>query len=139
MFRWLFKPSQKKVKAKYRQTGAHFGDAISYGYMGECIGFDGMMQAWAKWERCYAALGYRTISLDRFTEYGGYGRALDDIWEVKREKGESPIFHAELFAKMREETGKAKQHPAVTAALNGQTASGTYYLPSTEEAAKDEI
>jgi hypothetical protein len=132
MFGWLFKPSHKKVKAKYRQAGADFGDAISYIYMGECIGFVEMSQEWAKWERQYAALGYRTISLDRFTEYGGYGKPLDDVWEVKREDAEPPIFHAVLFARMREETGKAGRHPAVTAALNGESASGTYNLPSTE-------
>lgn len=139
MFNWLFKPNSKTVKTNYLKVGADFGDVISYIYMGECDGFARMMKKWEKWERQYAALGYRTISLDRFTDYGGYGRVLDDVWEVKREKGESPIFHAELFAKMREETGKAKRHPAVTAALNGESASGTYELPSTEEAEKNGI
>ena len=139
MFCWIFRISHKKVKDAYRQTGGYFGDAISYGYMGECIGFEGMMKKWAKWERRYAALGYRTISLDRFTNYGGRGLPLDDVWEVKREKGESPIFHAKLFAEMREKAGKAKRHHAITAALNGLSASGTYYLPSTEKAAKNGV
>ena len=122
------------VHRRYLTTGADFGDAVSYIYMGECIGFGRMLKQWAKWERRYADLGYRTISLDRFVAFGGYGKSLEDVLKVKREKGETPVFHAELIAERRKENGSAERHSAITAILNGaESAAGTYDLPSTEE------
>ena len=66
--------SDRTVEARYVRAGGRFGDAVSYVYMGECIGFKRMLHAWARWEKEYARRGYRTLSLDTFEEYGGVSR-----------------------------------------------------------------
>jgi len=91
------------VVEHYVRSGAVFGEALSYLYMGECIGFHGMKERFAKLERLYAEYGYRTIPLEDFVEYGGYGKKIDHLLRVKRETGEEPIFHAVTFQERYEE------------------------------------
>jgi hypothetical protein len=85
------------VVEQYVRSGAVFGDALSYLYMGECIGFHSMKERWAKLERLYAELGYRTIPLEDFIEYGGYGKSIDHLVRVRRADGEEALFHAVTF------------------------------------------
>lgn len=83
--------TDKQVEKRYTEAGRIFGDAVSYIYMGECVGFDGLLSKWAKWEVEYAKRGYRTLPVDDF-----YGMSLEDLG-VKRAKGEEPILHAEIY------------------------------------------
>jgi hypothetical protein len=86
------------VVEQYVRAGAVFGEALSYLYMGECVGFHSMKERWAKLERLYAELGYRTIPLEDFVEYGGYGKSIDHLVRVRRPDGEDAVFHAVTFA-----------------------------------------
>jgi hypothetical protein len=85
------------IVEQYVRSGAVFGEALSYLYMGECVGFHGMKERWTQLERLYAGLGYRTISLESFVEYGGYGKAIDHLVRVKRADDEQPVFHSVTF------------------------------------------
>ncbi len=88
--------SDKKVEKYYVKAGADFGDAVSYIYMGECIGFRGMLRRWTWWEKEYSHRGYRTISIDDFIGYGGYGKELSGLG-VKLKQGEKAVLHAEIY------------------------------------------
>ncbi len=91
------------IVEQYVRSGAVFGEALSYLYMGECVGFHGMKVRWAKLERLYAELGYRTIPVEDFLEYAGYGKALDHLIRVKRTDGEEAKLHAVTFQLRYEE------------------------------------
>lgn len=91
------------IVEQYIRSGAVFGEALSYLHMGECVGFQGMKERFAKLERLYADLGYRTIPLEDFLEYGGYGKAIDHLVRVKRAEGEEPILHAITFQQRYEQ------------------------------------
>lgn len=87
------------IVEQYVRAGAVFGEAISYLYMGECVGFHSMKERWAKLERLYADLGYRTIPLEDFVEYGGYGKSIDHLVRIRRDDGETALLHADTFAR----------------------------------------
>lgn len=53
--------------------------------------------SWAQAEKKYAELGYRTISLDVLQKTGGSPQSMAEHLCIKRDPGEEPIFHAELF------------------------------------------
>lgn len=80
---------------QYLRAGARFGDALGRLEMGECVPLDSMIKHFAKLERRYASLGYRTIPLQEFVEYGAYGRAIHNLLRVQRELGEAAIYHAD--------------------------------------------
>lgn len=90
--------TDKQVEKRYVAAGATVGDALSYGFMGKCVGFDSFVKKWNRWEKEYARRGYRTIIIDAFVSYGGYGKSLKGLG-VKRNDGEKPIFHSERFVK----------------------------------------
>ena len=125
---WVIGLSDDDVEKEYIRSGARFGDMVSYINMGECSGFKRALRRWTRWENEYARRGYRTLSVDAFWGYGGYGIPLVGL-RLKRESKEAPIFHAELYRERY--LGKIK--PVVTAGdmLEGPK-SGTYALPSTE-------
>lgn len=123
--------SNDTVETRYVKAGAVFGDAVSYLYLGECIGFKKLLNTWAEWEKEYARRGYRTVSLDRFVELGGYGKPIDDVLGQQREPNEKPTLHAETYR----EQFLGKIGPAVNLEklmTDGEIQSGTYFLPSTE-------
>ena len=93
---WVKSLSDKEVQDNYVKVGAGFGDAESYSYLGECLGFQTMFSSWARWELEYSRRGYRTISLDDFVSYGGYGKPLEGSG-VKREPEEQIILYADIY------------------------------------------
>jgi len=120
------------VEKKYVKSGAIFGDVVSYLYMGECIGFEGLLNTWAKWEQEYAERGYRTVSLDRFVNLGGYNKSIDDVIGQKRELEEEPIFHAQIYR----EKFLGKINPIINLEAitqNNQPQFGCYISSSTED------
>lgn len=123
------------VEDSYLEAGAEFGDAVSHIYMGECIGFPGMLEKWESWEREYSALGYRTLSIDDFVSIGGWGKDPEELGfgEMRRD-GEKPIFHARYYREHY--LGKANRHPAIRAAFDGFASSGEYFLPTTNHLKK---
>lgn len=136
--------SDKQVEKRYAEAGRVFGDAVSYIYMGECVGFEGLLAKWAKWEKEYAKRGYRTIPIDDFIEYGGYGKSLTGLG-MRWEQNEEPIFHAEIYrehylgkispAVNLQKLMKPESHdPNSTEPPEPKMQMGTYFLPSTKKA-----
>lgn len=130
MLTWLEDWLDKRAEKKYINAGANFGDAVSYSYLGECVGFKRMLSCWEKNEAKYAKRGFRTLSLDIFISYGGYGKPLVGLSE-RRAESEEPIFHAKIYKKV---------YYAPTPLLDlkkvmqtGEPQSGRYILPSTEQ------
>jgi len=128
----LFRKNDPQVEKAYLEAGRVFGDAVSYIYMGECIGFSKLLDEWSKREKEYVDRGYRTISLDAFVQYGGYGKKIENLNEV-RDKGEDPIFHSEIYQKMY--LGRIAPSLDMNALLKPGASHqvGTYILPSTEK------
>jgi hypothetical protein len=121
------------VKKRYVSNGAFFGDAVSYLYLGESGNMKQLLKAWGRWENEWAKRGYRTISLDRFVELGGYGKPIDDVLGQRRDEGEEPVFHAQIY---RENfLGKIKpplEIGEVIVEMMRRPVSGTFVRPSTE-------
>lgn len=119
----------EKVEA-YVTAGAEIGSAVSYIYMGECIGFDKLLDQWEAAEKAYSDLGYRTLSIDDFTSYGGWGHDIEPLLRVPRKEGEKPVYHAAYY---REHFfGKVGMSDVVKKALSGEVAVGNYAVPSTD-------
>ena len=132
--------TDKWIEKHYAKAGRIFGDAVSYIYMGECVGFDSMLAKWEKLEAEYAKRGYRTLPVDDFVAYGGYGTPLKNLG-VRRAEDEKPVFHAKIYR----EVYLGKIRPAVNlselmrpAEPNESSESraqvGTYFVPSTKKA-----
>lgn len=129
--------TDKQVEKRYIKAGEIFGDALSYGFMGECSGFKRMLAKWEKWEAEYIKRGYRTLPIDDFIDYGGYGvpLPLKDIWK-KRDKNEKPIFHAKTYRDIY--LGKIKSVLNIAKLLDPTDPTelkiqiGTYCPPSTK-------
>ena len=132
--------TDKWIEKRYAEAGRIFGDAVSYIYMGECVGFYSMLAKWEKLEAEYAKRGYRTLPVDDFLAYGGYGTPLKDLG-VRRAEGEEPVFHAKIYR----EVYLGKIRPAVNLSELMRPAEpneppesraqvGTYFVPSTKKA-----
>lgn len=124
--------SDKGVEKRYVNAGADFGDALSYAAFGSIVGFDQMRDRWAIWEKEYSFRGYRTISLDDFVEFGGYGVKIDHLLGQKRKEGEKPILHAQIY--MQKYLG-VQPNPVINIdqVMKGQIQSGTFETPSTKD------
>lgn len=93
MFNWF--KSDEHLIGEYLTAGAQFGNAVSMLMWGECIGFEKLFSKLEKLEAEIIARGYRTISIDDFVEFGGYGKPVGEVQE--RDEGEDPIYHVQLF------------------------------------------
>lgn len=97
---WVKGLSDKEVQDKYADVGAEFGEAESYSDCGEVAGTEAMLLDLVKWELEYSRRGYRTISIDDFIDYGGYGRlygkSLNGLG-IKREINEKIVLHAGIY------------------------------------------
>lgn len=60
------------IVSRYIKSGLIFGDAVSYLFMGKCIGFDKMEKRFSYWEKKYCDLGYEPIPLEDWELAGGY-------------------------------------------------------------------
>ena len=97
------------VEGFYLTSGTDFGEAVSDIELGECTGFEKMLEKWASWEKEYARRGFKTISLDKFIEQNYDNHSADKLSRIKRDKNEAPIFHAELYKKHY----LGKTHPSI--------------------------
>jgi hypothetical protein len=127
----LSEKAKEKIAQDYHDASARIGDALSYSYMGKPIGFEKMLAKWEKTEKIYADAGFRTISLDRWINYGGWGKTIEDVWMKEREENEEAILHSEIYQKVYNEPSR---EPDIQKLLDGEaeTISGTFYVPSTE-------
>lgn len=122
--RWM---SDDSVRKRYVEAGSMFGNAVSYLYLGECLGFRGMLSKWAKWEREYARRGYRTIPIEVFIEHGGYNIRISGLG-IRRARGEPPILHAGIYRERF--LGKI---PLVVLSRSENSVVGAYALPCSKE------
>lgn len=129
MFGWLEIRRKRKIARKYLEAGTIVGDCASYAHLGEAVGMESFVESWAKWERKYAALGFRTISLDEFIKAGGYGQDIKGRLYVLRRENEEPVYHAELYK--QHYLGKIR--PVVNVnLLTSEVQVGEFLMPSTE-------
>lgn len=119
-----------EVIEAYVLAGAEIGSAVSYIYMGECIGFDKLLDQWEATEKAYSGLGYRTLSIDDFVNYGGWGKSIEDKLRVPRKEGEPEVFHAKYYRETFFK--KVGMSDAVIKAMQGEAAVGHYMMPSTD-------
>jgi len=64
---------------KYISVGEDFGDAISYSFMGEIVGFDSLEKKFKKLEKKIIEKGYIPYSIEDFVKAGGYGHPLPEL------------------------------------------------------------
>ena len=119
------------VEKKYIRAGSAFGDAVSYLYIGECRGFEKLLDNWDFYEKEYSRRGYRTVSLDSFVELGGYGKNIADLLRNKRSEDEEAVFHAKIYRDKF--LGRVKPVVDIDKMKEEGFQAGTYYLPSTEK------
>jgi hypothetical protein len=133
--RYIKTISDPSLEKRYLKAGGQFGDAVSYIWMGECIGFEDLLNTWAVIEQEYASRGFRTISIDDFVGYGGWGHDVSNLIGKPRKTNEPPVLHAELYRVMY--LGKMQRNSAVIEAFEtGNAAHGTYLIPSTKNLTK---
>lgn len=119
-----------EVISAYQFAGYEFGVAVSYIYMGECVGFEDLLKRWEDAESAYVSLGYRAISVDDFVSFGAYGIEIESKMKVPRKVGEQPVLHARYY---RENfLGKLEACDAVSRAMRGEVSVGHYQMPSTK-------
>lgn len=114
----------------YVTAGAMMGDAVGMIFMGECIGFGDMLDRWEETEKAYAELGFRTLSIDEFVEFGYKGHDIEHLFRVPRKVGEQSALHAAYY---RENFfKKMNMHEAVKEAFGGVVGCGMFEVPSTQ-------
>jgi len=132
---WAARLGDTSVWRRYVRAGAVFGEAVSYIYMGECVGFAKLLGQWEFWEQEVARRGFRTVSLDAFVQLGGYGVPLKAPL-AKRRPDEKPVCHARIYR----ERYLGKLRPAIDfdrMMRDGQPQCGTYIRPTTEDVRED--
>ena len=88
------------VERIYLGAGAALGDALSYGldvFPGDGTRLSTLVNRWAKWEEEYSRRGFRTIDLERFVGFGGYGEPVKGFIGQRREEDEKPILYAKKY------------------------------------------
>jgi hypothetical protein len=126
--------TDEQVQKRYVKAGAFFGDALSCSYLGEPAGVQSLLSRWAKWEREYVRRGYKTLSLDVFISYGGYGTPLEGLGTLRNDK-EPAAYHAEIYR--QKYLGKINPAVDMSKLMAGECQKGEYVPPSTEETVKE--
>lgn len=75
---------EKIVIHKYVSTGLHWGDATSYDFMGEPLGYKSLCKKMDVWELEYEKLDYIPLDRERWVEAGGYGREYKSQLRLKK-------------------------------------------------------
>ncbi len=129
-FAWLrsIAMTDPEVMRKYHIAGGDLGEMVSYGFMGECLYFKNYLAAWERWEKIYAARGFRTIPLKEFVDSGAGFTPAPNGLGVHRSPGEVPVFYAVIYRKKY--LGKLK--PVVNLSKN-EIQSGEWTPPFDKE------
>jgi len=93
----IFHAQEYQENKKYVSAGTDLGFAISMLAYGEAVDMQKRIARLVGLEREYAGRGFQTISIDDFTQAGGWGEDIAKLVGVKREEGEKPIFHAQEY------------------------------------------
>ncbi len=89
--------STSAVEKKYLEAGRVFGDNLSYIFLGKCVEFEKNLDKLISWELEYAKRGFKTIPLNEFVEFGGYGKDIKNSLGKKRDAGEKPLYPAQNY------------------------------------------
>ena len=127
--------SDNAVAERYVKAGAAVGETVSYFYLGLSPFFELAHDAWKGWEKEYAGRGFRTISLDDFIQFGGYGISIENRLGKRRNTHELPVFHAQLFTP--EHYHSLQPRTSLQELIQEEKPfSGAYELPGTEDGAR---
>ena len=61
------------LRKRYRKAGLIYGEAISYAFLGKCLGYDAIRDRFIKLEKEWVRRGFKKISKDDWVSAGGYG------------------------------------------------------------------
>ena len=73
---------EKYLIEKYKSVGEDFGDAISYSFMGEIVGFNRLEKKFKKLEKKIIEKGYIPYTIEEFVNAGGYGHPLPELKKI---------------------------------------------------------
>jgi len=92
MIKILNKIKHYYIVKGYEKWGMSWGDALSYGYLGQCFRFERIERKFLNYESLYTKLGYRQVSTVAFIKYGGYNNKslFNEQFLVKLDIGELP-------------------------------------------------
>lgn len=127
--------SDENLKNAYARAGAEFGDAVSYIYMGECIGFEELLSKWEVLEAEWAGRGFRTFPIEDFVSLGGYGVPIEDLGS-RLGREEKAVLHALRYR----ETFLGKIQPALDLKRmmeTGEPQEVRYIRPTTSDPSSD--
>ncbi len=74
------------IISRYVSVGLQWGDAESYSFMGECVGYSSLCKALERLETQYAKLGYKVVGRETWVRAGGYGAEYESKLRVKAYK-----------------------------------------------------
>jgi hypothetical protein len=113
----------------YVRSGLEFGEAVSYLHLGECDGFEELLNAWEDAERAYVEAGFRSLPIDTFiSAVVETDKPLEGLFQ-RRDEGEEGVFHAPYYR----ENFLGQVVPAVDldTYLRAETTPSRFSLPST--------
>ncbi len=98
------------VVRRYVAAGLLWGDAESYsGYLGECVGYAGMLRKLTRWEARYVRLGFKPVV---WVEAGGYGKDYSSKLYLPNNQTSGPLGplrRGVLVTTRLSEIGKSRQ------------------------------
>lgn len=116
----------ESIQRRYLRAGGGIGDAVSYLYLGECVGFGDLLDEWQEAEHEYAAAGFRTLPIEVLSRFGGYGQLPEDVGRI-RSIDEKAVYHAALYRKHF----YGKPVPMDVESRDGGVVTGHWLPPST--------
>jgi hypothetical protein len=75
---------EKIVINRYVSAGLRWGDATSYAFIGEAVGYKFMEKLLYFWEKYYKKLGYKPVNCHIWVDAGGYGRDYEQYLRVRK-------------------------------------------------------
>jgi|688.fasta_scaffold433439_2 hypothetical protein len=71
------------IISRYVSVGLQWGDAESYSFMGECVGYNSLCKSLERLETQYAKLGYKVVDRETWVLAGGYGEEYESKLRIK--------------------------------------------------------
>jgi hypothetical protein len=71
------------IISRYVSVGLQWGDAESYSFMGECVGYKSLCRALERLETQYQNMGYKVVDRETWVLAGGYGKEYESKLRIK--------------------------------------------------------
>jgi len=75
---------EKIVINQYVSAGLQWGDATSYGFMGEAVGYKSMEKRLKFWEKHYKNFGYEPVNRHIWIGAGGYSLDYEPYLRIRK-------------------------------------------------------